>query len=250
MKRLKSKVQTFWKLIKLSCQEKTFNHRLKYLFYGKDSDTLLVVFSAFPPTDQIRLYNYIKSFQNLIVDRLYIKDTFGYKGSYYLYDQGSNVPAFLTSSLISKYVSRGGYKRLIMAGTSKGGIAAIYYGLKYHAAMIFSGACQYHIGTYLSTPAHKQILEGMMGQGSSEGEVQLLDGIMPEAIRNHANSYTVIHLVYSKQEHTYKDDIVDLLSDLDKANIHCVEKEEYFTNHNDVGYYFAPYVVNTLETIL
>ena len=105
-----SKVKTACRLVKFSLLEKTFEKKLNYLYYRCNSDTLLVVFSAFPPTDKMRVYNYIKSFQNLNVDRLYIKDTFGYKGSYYLYDRGDDYPAKMCSSLIEKIVTGGGTK--------------------------------------------------------------------------------------------------------------------------------------------
>ena len=90
----------------------------------------------------------------------------------------------------------------------------------------------------------------MIGDDVTDRRIDALNRIMPEAIRQNAGANTVIHIVYSKHEHTYEDDIVDLLQDLQNYQIRAVEKEEYFTNHNDVGYYFAPYVVNTLETIL
>ena len=103
-----SKVKTVCRLVKFSLLEKTFEKRLKYLYYRANSNILLVVFSAFPPTDKMRVYNYLKSFQNLNIDRLYIKDTFGYKGSYYLYDKGDTYPQVLCSSLIEKMMTRGG----------------------------------------------------------------------------------------------------------------------------------------------
>ena len=87
----------------------------------------------------------------------------------------------------------------------------------------------------------------MIGTEVTEEKIEALNSIMPEVIRQSAGTKTVIHLVYSKLEHTYDDDIVDLLEDLRRYNIKVIEKEEYFTNHNDVGFYFAPYVVKTLE---
>ncbi len=236
-----SKFRTAYKLIKFRVQEKTYQKRLKYLFFDKKSDTLLICFSAFPPGN-IRLYNNVKGFENLNVDRLYINDTFGYKGSYYLYENGSKEPFELTCGLLRKYLGGGKYTKVYMAGTSKGGSCAIMFGLLFNADKVFSGACQYHIGTYLNTPDHYPIFESMMGKGASKNEEAILNGEMPAIIEKSSGTKTTIHLLYSKQEHTYEEDIKDLLDDLKKNNISVVEKEEYFTEHGDVGYYFIPFV--------
>lgn len=55
------------------------------------------------------------------------------------------------------------YKRTYYAGSSKGGTAAIYYGVKNNATAVFSGACQYNLGTYLSIDKHRDIFQSMMG---------------------------------------------------------------------------------------
>ena len=42
------------------------------------------------------------------------------------------------------------FKNVISVGSSKGGTAALYYGMKYNYGNIIVGAPQYKIGTYLS----------------------------------------------------------------------------------------------------
>ena len=177
------------------------------------------------------------------VDRLYINDNFGYKGSYYLYENGTTYPFDLTNGLINKIVSGGGYKYIYTTGTSKGGTAAIIFGLIFNAHDIFAGACQYNLGTYLNKEAHRKILISMMGS-ASETNVHLLDEYMPQLIERYHHSNSVIHLIYSKKEKekTYEEEIVDLVEQLKKYDIQCVQKIENFTNHNDVGRYFLPYV--------
>lgn len=81
--------------------ERTFENKLKYLFVrknGKNANKLLIIFSAF--TGETPRYNYLYSFKDLDISQLYILDNFGYKGSYYLYEHGSDYPEKLTVSLI------------------------------------------------------------------------------------------------------------------------------------------------------
>lgn len=241
-----SKLSTACKILQFRLMEKNYKKRLKYLFFGKGSDSLLVCFSAFPPGN-IRVYNNVNGFNDLDVDRLYISDNWGYKGSYYLFEDGNDEPFNLTCSLINEYIGGGKYRHVYTAGTSKGGSCAIMFGLVFNAEKIMAGACQYHLGTYLNTPDHKPIFEGMMGIGASTEEENYLNAVMPRIIEEHRKTDSIVYLLYSKQEHTYEEDIKDLLVDLKRNNINVVEKEEFFTNHGDVGYFFIPFVKSVVN---
>ena len=82
-------------------------------------------------------YNYIKTLNPFKVDALYIKDTWGYRGSYYLMDHGNCRPYDSVLNLIYKILSRKKYSRIICIGSSKGGSAAILFGLKIGATKFF-----------------------------------------------------------------------------------------------------------------
>lgn len=129
-----------------------------------------------------------------------------------------------------------------MAGSSKGGTCAIYYGLKYEADEIFAGACQYHVGTYLSPEKLRDVFFAMMGQQADEITINKLNRMLPEMIANHKNSKTIVHVLYSKQEHTYDEHIIDLLSDLKYNGITTIEKEDYYKTHDENGIYFSSYL--------
>lgn len=178
------------------------------------------------------------------MDRLYIKDIWGYKGSYYLMDRGTHKPIDVTKSIIDKILREHHYKKIYTAGTSKGGYCAIYYGLIYRACQIFSGACQFHIGDYLNTDAHINILHGMLGYEISDEKIKMLNKILPSLISENKGSKVSIHLVYSKKDHTYQDHIIDLINYLKQNQIYVEEEECYFEHHNDVGLSFIPYVNN------
>jgi hypothetical protein len=191
------------------------------------------------------VYNNVKTFKKIAIDKLFIKDDFGYRGSYYMYENGTLSPYYLTRDLIDYIISKGGYKHIYTAGSSKGGSCAIFYGLVYGAEHIFSGACQFNIGTYLSAQCHLAILKAMMNSASIEN-VRKLNMLLPECIEKHKNSSSVVHLIYSDKEETYQYHTKDLIQYLDKNKIKHVDTVFDFTDHNQIALYFGPYVVNYL----
>lgn len=225
-------------------KERVYEGRVKYMHFKRGSEELIIVFSGFG--GETPRYNYVSSLLDSPRDLLFIKDSFGYKGSYYLYENRSSMPEKLVSQLINQIVDGGGYKCLYMLGSSKGGTSAIYYGLKHHANAVFAGACQYLIGSYLNVETHIRILEGMMGDNCSQKDVELLDSILPDLIHESSGSKTLIHLLYSKQEHTYDEHIIYLIKDLSDAKIQFITYEENFREHGDVFKTFIPLIRNQL----
>ena len=240
------KIKTLYNIIKYRLLESSYSvggSRIKYLYYDDaKSDTLLICFAAFPPKN-FPVYNNVRGFKDLPVDRLYIADTFGFRASYYLYENGDDTPKRLTEALINHIVEKGGYKHIYTAGTSKGGTSAIYYGLKYNAEHIFSGACQYNLGTFLSAPVHIPILKAMMNS-TDQQVIDFLNSIMCHQLESHYNSQSLIHLIYSTEENTYQNHTIDLITKLDECGIKHVDTVLDFTNHNHIGKYFQTYVLD------
>lgn len=235
------KIKSFINICRIKLKEKTFDKRLKYLFFDNDSDTIIIMFSAFSG-NQRRRYNYVKSLKRWKIDKLFILDVFGVEGSYHLFENGNKYPQIITEQLISKILEKKNYKHIYTAGSSKGGSCAIYFGLKFNVEAIFSGACQYFIGEYLCTKDHLHIFKGMMGEHSGKKESEILNKIMPDMINKCKNSSTKIHLLYSKSDKTYQIHILKLIEDLKAANIQFDKTEVYYQNHEDVGMFFTDFV--------
>lgn len=152
----------------------------------------------------------------------------------------------LVEKFVLQIVNGGGYKRVITMGSSKGGTCAIYYGLKIGATDIYAAACQYHIGEYLNTDNHQRIFKEMMGSGAGEKEQAVLDNEMPSMLQKKQGSKSSIHLLYSKDEHTYDEHIKDMIMDMDKHGIRHVDTIKNFSNHAEVGRFFSPWIQEEL----
>ncbi len=154
--------------------------RVKYLWFGRHSNVLAIVFSAFDSDNSQRAYNYVRSLSRIPIDFIFLSDPFGYRGSYYLYDNGSDNPKSIINSIIQDHLARRKYSKVVTLGTSKGGTAALYYGLTCHATDIIVGACQYRIGSYVAE--YPDIFKGMTGKDVNNSDIESLNSIMPQVV--------------------------------------------------------------------
>lgn len=243
--KIRKKVAT---LVYIKLHEKRYKKRLHYLFDNNKSEVLFIVFPAF--TGEKRRYNYIKGLMNYSVDKLFLLDDFGVKGSYLLYEDGNDTPRILTKELITSILNKKRYERVVTLGTSKGGTCAIYYGLEFNVDYIFSGACQYNLGSYLHREDHEDIFKGMMGQNASKNESDLLNTIMPTQIEKYSNTKSFIYNIYSERELTYQRQIIDLNRKLEECKIPHEKIILNFEKHDDVGTYFLPCVHSLLTKLI
>lgn len=243
---ISTKAKKAFNLLKIKLQQKQYQG-LPYLYKKNDSDSLLIVFAAF--TGEKRRFNYVRSFKNLHCDQLFLLDPWGHLGSYNLYENGMDYPRRITEGLINKIIEKGNYKHLYAAGSSKGGTESIYFGLTIGADHIFSGACQYNLGTYLWREEFREIFYGMMGENAGENEVGLLNDTVRGKLRECSGCKSVVHVFYSKKELTYERQIIDLLCDLREFQIPYKDVESDFEKHEDVACPFADYVNEQFDII-
>lgn len=137
-------------------QEHTTNGKYptKYLLYPCDgAKYLMVIFSAFAPSNSPlqHPYHHIKILEGMPVHRLYIQDAFGRSGVYYLCHHTDFGVADEVEALIRNVQASLGCDdaHTIPFGSSKGGSAALYFGLRMHLAHVLSAVPQFRIGTYL-----------------------------------------------------------------------------------------------------
>lgn len=242
MKRL---VHILFTRIYLLFKQRKFKKRLSYVFINNHAEKLLVVFSAFTPKPT---YNYMRTLSRVnSYDKLFILDDFGYRGSYYWFESGTDLPLKLTKELLGNIIGARKYSSVSTMGTSKGGTCAIFFGLEFNVDHIYSGACQYYVGNYLNTEEHEPILRGMLGDNYTNDDVEKLNRMLPSQLSSHKGSKTLIHLLYSENEHTYPEHIVHLISDLCTNSIQHTKRIEKFEDHNDVGKFFQRYILSELQ---
>ena len=132
------------------------------------------------------------------------------------------------------------YKMVSSLGSSKGGSAALYFGLKHRFSEIYAGACQFKVGNYIGI-FHKDdnYYPKLMGNIPLEEGIVILNNKFEKMVKSRANCATEINLLYSTQEHTYEDDIIHLLKMLNKFNISHNDQIESFPSHSMIGLYMS-----------
>lgn len=252
LKRIESMLNKL-KLKLLLCTRREYgSNKIKYIYERhRNSDVLIVVFSGFSSQGEPARFNYIRTLLPLKVNKLFILDDFGYqnRGSYYL--TGRSFENNLQDEICALIKSFSGEQsHLVTAGSSKGGSAALIYGLKCKADAIIAGAPQYYIGTYLSSEDHIEILKGICGD-SSQSSIDKLDQVLHEQIEITDSSKTQIYIHCSPLEHTYADHVQDLLACMIQKGFY-VEKDldTRYADHALLSKYFPQYLFSVLQGIV
>lgn len=232
--------------------EHTFLHQdieVKYLFAPKrNSRTLVIIFSGM--NSKRASYSYLNLLNGLPHNRLYILDNFGdpILGCFYRGTDLQNQVEQAVDALLQSMIAEHGFDRLIFAGSSKGGYAALNFGLNYPDSVIITGAPQYYLGYYLTHRKSPQLLRIIAGEKHTEEDIVVMDQHLRDKILRQADTFRgKIYLHYSTQEHTYPEHIQHLLKDL-KCNGYSVEEDicEY-CQHDDVAVYFPPLLKRILS---
>lgn len=229
-------------------------HTIRYLFRNNRSNRLCVVFSAFPQKGKMPGYNYVKTLWNGGgYDYLFICDdmvNIPTGGSYYLGNDGYYWGIDAVESFLAYFTQKRKYERKIAVGSSKGGTAALIFGLEMQFDAIVIGACQYKIGSYLNCPYHYKTLQALTGaEKVSNEEIERLDDITKRVLLKNRETSTEIWFHYSTKEHTYNEQIKELLRDLHDIGYVVHEDVANYQEHSDVAKYFPAYMLRTLEEL-
>lgn len=238
--------------------ERKFNydgHQVKYLLKKGRAKVLCVVFSAFPKKGEMPKYNLVKNLWGYDCSFLYICDDFvniPTGGSYYLGNNGDYWGIEAVSELIIHVKNFLNVDRLIGIGTSKAGTAALMFGLRLHFDSLIIGACQYRIGSYMNCDYHRRSLQMLVGHDDiSNEEIEQLNNFVLDSVRkNNQIAKTTIYFQYSENDHTYSEQMEDLLYDLRSLHYNLYEKIEDYSDHNEVAKFFPPFLKEKLAVVL
>lgn len=178
----------------------TYPVQYRFTHAKKGNRHLVVVFANFAAPDDYGWSNGV--FDNLRSNILWIRDLFDGKNSYYLCRGMDFELERSVVTLISNVMNSLGLTpdQCTMWGGSKGGSAALYFGLKYGFRNIVSIVPQFMIGTYLEK--HPGVAEYMMGQ-VTETNIRVLDNVIPDLVRAGANRGANIYVLSSPQDEQY-----------------------------------------------
>ncbi|MGW7031726.1 hypothetical protein ACWGFX_31770 [Streptomyces xanthophaeus] len=163
---------------------------------------LVVVFANFTAPGEYGMSNGV--LDKVRSNILWVRDLFDGANSYYLCKGMDFAVERSVAGLIGRVL---GALELTpddctMIGSSKGGSAALYFGLKYGARNIVTSVPQFLIGTYVQEgiPGAAKLMMGDV----TERHVRVLDSVLPDLVRSGANRSANIYLISSPQDAQYE----------------------------------------------
>lgn len=232
----------------------TSNLPIKYVIEKADieSNFLVVVFSAFNSSNQAiqYSYNYIRTLKNINANKLFILDNYGPRGSYYL---GEKMKLDVETSVFSliTYIARTlniSLENIIAVGSSKGGSAALYFGLKYNLGYVIAGAPQTKISDYIQEVT-TETADYMLGLGRDSNNVEALNQIIYKQLNKEI--LTQIHMLSSIYDSQYKKHVYPFLKYLEERDIPIdILIDNNMKSHADIAKYYPKYLNYKLLEII
>ncbi|WP_371668593.1 hypothetical protein OG985_13540 [Streptomyces sp. NBC_00289] len=174
---------------------------------------------------------------NLRSNILWIRDRFDGRNTYYLCNGMDFAVERSVIGLISKVVRSLGLTPgdVTLWGSSKGGSAALYFGLRYGFGNIVASVPQIAIGTFVRD-VYPDTGRHMLGEAMAEDDVRTLDAILPDLLASGANPNANIYLVSSPQDEQYRGQVEPYLGLLQRyQNFNFIFSESPFiTDHGKV----------------
>lgn len=234
--------------------EKTYTHSAVDVIFKtqsglQDRRHLVVVFSGFCPLGS---YNFDGTVANgCRFDILWIKDEFDGNNSYYLsrgmnFDVEEAVIALIRSELNRLDLSLGD---CTLMGYSKGGTAALYYGLKYGFKNMVASGPQINFASFARDHFNSSFRH--MTLAHSEEEVAILDDLLPNLLREVDDPDRNIYLISSTRDQFHESQIVpwlDHLRNFSNFNLLMTESD-LVPEHKYLGAYNTPLVLSLLYSL-
>ncbi|MET9733161.1 hypothetical protein ABZZ79_21695 [Streptomyces sp. NPDC006458] len=171
-----------------------------------DHRHLLVVFSSVGSK-----YGFGGALDSVKCNVLRIRDHFDGAASYYVardmdFSVSDSIQALIQDHMRRLRVTR---DEVTLLGASKGGSAALFYGLKYDYKNIVASTPQYFLGSY--SKGHGQLGDAVLGEGQPDENVAVLDAVMKDVIEKDTDLKRNIYLVSSPADYQYEQEVVHYL---------------------------------------
>ncbi|MFD4237447.1 hypothetical protein [Streptomyces sp. NPDC058542] len=211
---------------------------------------LVVVFANFSAPDDYGWSNGV--FDNVRANILWVRDMFDGKNSYYLCKDMDFELERSVITLISNVMNSLGLtpEQCTLWGGSKGGSAALHFGLKYGFRNIVSIVPMFRIGT--SVQKRPAIADFMMGGHVTEEKIRVLDSVLPDLVRSQANRSANLYLLSSPQDENYPvqvEPFLNLFQNYENFNF-IYSDSPFITDHTTVTRRNVPALMGLLNLLV
>ncbi|QOV34903.1 hypothetical protein IM697_33115 [Streptomyces ferrugineus] len=212
---------------------------------------LVVVFANFSAPDDYGWSNGV--FDNVRANILWIRDRFDGMNSYYWCKEMDFSLEGSVATLIFNVMEALALTRddVTLWGGSKGGSAALHFGLRYGFRNIVSIVPQFRVGTYVRD-AQPKVAAFMLGEGVPEENVRVLDALLPDLVGSEVNREANIYLVSSPQDEQYATQVEPFLGLFERyENFNFIQSESpLITDHAQVTRRNVPALMGILNLLV
>jgi len=229
---------------------------ISYLHQKPESSSkyMIVVFSGFPSIGNPPTYNYVKTLADIDCHKLFILDNHNHTHSsgatYYLGVSGDHSVEMSVVALITKIANEHGvsHKNIICAGSSKGGFASLYFGIKYSFGHVISGGAQTKLGDYLAyQPGETKYILSFITGDFDRGR-EYLNHLLYDVVRSSID-IPQINIHVGRGDHHYKNHILPLTDVLDSMGISYQLDIGDYDEHAKLAEYYPGYLLDNVHRI-
>lgn len=208
----------------------------KYKKNKYDFKHLIFVFSGFLNKTPGN-YDFINAMNDCPAEVIWINDKFEEMYTYYLcvnmnFKVENAIKEFILLQIKERNLS---LSQVTVTGYSKGGSAALYYGLSMGIKNIVSSVPQMKIGSYVANN-WKDVAIHMMGEFYQKSHISYLDNLIVRLLKQESDFNRNIYLLTSEADIQYNTEISPYLADFNKySNFNLLKSFSVFVReHNQV----------------
>lgn len=210
---------------------------VRYLKVEGTTDEVAFIFSAMSAVGDLT-FNYKSSLAEFKGTQYFILDDAREQGTYYLcenrdFEIARSVQKFIRAEVSQLNASADG---VYFFGSSKGGTAAVWHGLKLGFGNVVVAAPQFLVGDFLSKP-HPGVLDYMTG-GRSQDDIDWLNHVFPRTLDPATFQGKVRVLVGDNDPHK-NSHVPALIKFLKSGGVDAITMPVLDANHGETGMIYA-----------
>ena len=224
----------------------------KYIFKKRkyDNNSMIVVFSGFGGTGNFT-YDFKNVLNEIHSNVLWIKDDFFGDAAYYHSVNGKEIHSIVNNFILDIAQKNNVQKEnIILSGFSKGGSAALFYGLKYDYDKIVTTVPQIEVATYCKQ-SHQDVLLHMLGNNYTNEQFEDLNNSIKQLAMTSA-PYKNIYFLTSKSDEQYKSQVEPFLDQFYRfSNFNLFYSESILVRtHNQVTWHYVQLILSWFYSLI